>query len=81
MHAIAHGGVRTPYESTLKFDSGRKIPCRTGGIEPASAACQSDAVGYQLNYIPKPKKWCVFYLFPHNASPTPVTILIRGTPM
>ena len=30
MHAIAHGGLRTPEESPLKVDSGRKIPCRTG---------------------------------------------------
>ena len=31
MHVIAHGGVLTDIrESTLKVDSGRKIPCRTG---------------------------------------------------
>ena len=31
MHAIAHGVVRTHVrESSLKVDSGRKIPCRTG---------------------------------------------------
>ena len=32
MHAIAHGSGRTHVrESALKVDSGRKIPCRTGG--------------------------------------------------
>ena len=30
MHAIEHGGVRTPKESALEVDSGRKISCPTG---------------------------------------------------
>ena len=33
MHKIAHGGVLTHVrESSLKVDSGRKIPCRTGKL-------------------------------------------------
>ena len=52
MHAIAHGGVRTPRESALKVDSGRKIPRRTG----ESILCQRCAgpMLYQLNYTPTP---------------------------
>ena len=36
-------------ESALKVDSGSKIPCRTGGIEPASAACRSDVLPTELH--------------------------------
>ena len=43
MHAIAHGGVRTPEESALKVDW-EKNPLPHRGIEPASAACRSDAL-------------------------------------
>ena len=36
MHAIAHGGCTdTVRESALKADSGRNIPCRTGGLSIA----------------------------------------------
>ena len=45
MHAIAHGGVRTPSrESALKVDSWKKNPLPHRGIEPASKACRSDAL-------------------------------------
>ena len=47
------GDVRTQVGgSALKADSGRKIPCRTGEIEPASAACRSDALPAELH--PRP---------------------------
>ena len=58
MHAVAHGGgwggwgVRTPY--VLKVDSGRKIPCRTRGLGPASAASRSDALPTELHPHPHP---------------------------
>ena len=39
MHANARGDVQTHVrESAVKVDSGRKIPCRPRGTEPASAA-------------------------------------------
>ena len=43
--------VRTPQESALKIDSGRKISFRTGGLKPTSVlsvAFQKDAL--QLSY-------------------------------
>ena len=46
------GRMDTLRESALKADSGRNIPCRTAGIEPASAACQSDAVPTELHLRP-----------------------------
>ena len=53
-HAIAQGGVRTHVrESALKVYSWRKFPCRTGGIEPASAACRSGALPTELH----PRTW------------------------
>ena len=33
----------TVRESALEVDSGRRIPCCTGAVKPALAACQSDA--------------------------------------
>ena len=42
MHAIAH----TVWESALKVDSGRKIPCNTGDLNPhqyCTLAFQLDA--------------------------------------
>ena len=36
-------------ESAPKVDSRRKILCRTGGFEPASAACRSDALPTELH--------------------------------
>ena len=39
MHAIAHGGcTNAERESALKADSGRLIPCRTGGLIIVSIA-------------------------------------------
>ena len=42
-YVCTRGCTVTFRESTLKVGSWRKIPCRTG-IEPASAACRSDAL-------------------------------------
>ena len=50
MHAVAHGGVRTPKESALKADSGRKIPCRTGKSNLLQR--WDGPTLYQLSYIP-----------------------------
>ena len=55
MHVIAHRGVRTHVrESAAKVDSGRKKknPSPHGGIEPASAACRSDALPTELHPHP-----------------------------
>ena len=53
MHAIAHGGLRTLVrESALKADSGIKWEEKNlshRGIEPASAACWSDALPTELH--------------------------------
>ena len=40
MHATAHRSCTDTSlrESALEADSGRKIPCRTGGLEPASVS-------------------------------------------
>ena len=64
MHTIAHeerergeGGTDTVRESSLKVDSGRKIPCRTRRIEPESAARRSDALPTELH--PHPSAWCL----------------------
>ena len=46
------GCTDTVRESALKVDSGRIIPCLTGGIEPASAACRSGALPTELH--PRP---------------------------
>ena len=46
----------TGRESAKKVDSGRKIPCRTQGIKPASAACRSDALPGQLHPVLTDKK-------------------------
>ena len=45
-----HTGVcgDTVRESVLKVDTGKKIPRHTRGIEPASAACRSDALPTEL---------------------------------
>ena len=43
------GCTDTVRESALKIDSGRKIPCPHRGIEPASAACRSDALPTELH--------------------------------
>ena len=55
MHAIAHRGVGTPWESALKADPGRKIPCCTGESNP----CQWHAgpILYQLSYMHTPFIW------------------------
>ena len=50
MDAIALGSVRTPEESALKVDSGRKIPCRTG--ESNLRQRRAGPTLYQLSYIP-----------------------------
>ena len=45
-------------EAALKFDSGRKIPCRTG--ESNLLRQRAGPALYQLSYIPTPKneaKW------------------------
>ena len=53
MHMTAHRGVLTHVrESALKVDSRRKIPFSQQGIEPASAAWQSNAV--PISYVPIP---------------------------
>ena len=53
MHAIAHGGCTdTVKESALKVDSGRKNILPHRGIEPASAACRSDALATELHPHP-----------------------------
>ena len=53
MHAIAHGVVRTHVrEFSLKVDSGRKIPCRTG--ESNLRQRRDGPMLYQLSYIPTP---------------------------
>ena len=53
MHAIAHGECTdTVEESTLKVDSGRKIPCRTG--ESNLRRRRAGPTLYQLSYIPTP---------------------------
>ena len=58
MHAIAHRGCTdTVRESALKADSGRKIPCRSEGIEPALATCRSDAPQTEL-HPPTPTPVC-----------------------
>ena len=55
MHVIVHMGCTdtvTVRESALEAHSGRKIPCRTGGLEPASAlrqAFQTDALPAELS--------------------------------
>ena len=50
VHAIAHESVRTPVrESSLKVDSGRKIPCRTG--ESNLRQRRDGPTLYQLSYI------------------------------
>ena len=61
MHAIAHGGVRTPRESALKVDSGRKIPRRTE--EPILRRRRAGPMLYQLSYIPTPTKNCITFFF------------------
>ena len=49
MRVIAHGGVRIHLrESALKDDS-EKNPLPHRGVEPVSAACQSDAVPTELH--------------------------------
>ena len=49
IHAIVHVAVGKHVRySTLKVDSGRKIPRRTGGIASASAACRSAAQPSEL---------------------------------
>ena len=53
MHAIAHKGVKTSWESLhWKLTLGEKIPCRTGKLK----LCQWHAspMLYQLSYIPTP---------------------------
>ena len=53
-HATAHGGCTdTVRESTLKVDSGRKIPCLSGESKPVSAACRSDALPTELHPHPR----------------------------
>ena len=50
MHANAHGAVRThARESALIVDSGRKIPCRTGGSNLGQ--WRAGPTLYQLSYI------------------------------
>ena len=51
MHAIAHAGVRTHVrESSLKVDSGRKIPCRTR--ESNLRKWRAGPMLCELSYIP-----------------------------
>ena len=50
MHAVAHGGVRTPCESALQADSRRKIPC-SAGESNLRRRCAFPML-YQLSYIP-----------------------------
>ena len=53
MHAIAHGCVWTHVrQSTLKVDSGRKIPYRTMKLNPHQR--RAGPMLYQLSYIPTP---------------------------
>ena len=53
LHAIAHEGCTdTVRESTLKVDSGRKIPCRSGDSN-LPKRCAGPTL-YQLSYIPAP---------------------------
>ena len=69
MHLIAHGGGRggrTPKESALNVDSGKKIPCRTG----ESNLCQrrDGPMLYKLSHIPS----FLMSVFPgHSASFSP----------
>ena len=43
------GCTDTERESELKGESGRKNPLQQRGIEPASAACRSDALPTELH--------------------------------
>ena len=53
VHAISHGGCTdTVRESALKVDSRRKNPLPQWKIEPASAACRSDALPTELHPHP-----------------------------
>ena len=48
------GCADTERESALKVDSGQKqIPCRTGKMEAASAACRSDTLRTELHPQPR----------------------------
>ena len=49
----AQGSADTVRESALKVDSGRKNPLPHRGIEPASAACRSDALPIELHPHPE----------------------------
>ena len=51
------GCMGTVKESTLKVDSGRKIPCRTG--ESNLRQQRADPTLNQLSYIPAPVLLCV----------------------
>ena len=51
------GCTDTVKESAMKVDSGRKIPCRTRGIEPTSAAYRSDALPTELHPRPSAADW------------------------
>ena len=56
MHVTAHGGcTNTVRESALKVDSGGKIPYGIGGIEPASATCQSNTLPIEPHPCPLKK--------------------------
>ena len=69
MHAITHRGVRTHVrESALKFDFGRKIPCRAG--ESNLPQRRAGSTVYQLSYIPCEPRCNLFStLNPHPHPP------------
>ena len=61
------GCTDTVRESALKADSERKNPLPHRGIEPASAACRSDALATELH--PPPADWLSLHL-PSPPTPT-----------
>ena len=63
MHAIAHGGCSdTVRKSALEVDSGRKIPCRTGGSNPCqySAWIFSGTLSTEISSPQKRYWWEIF---------------------
>ena len=52
MHEIAHGGVRHRERTCTESSLWEENPLLHRGIEPASAACRSDALPTELHPIP-----------------------------
>ena len=82
MHAIAHGGVRTPSESAVKVDW-EKNPSPHQGFEPASAEYRSDALPTKLHPLPLPffNRLVIFYVREQmHSGPTCFCFVLKSSP-